>query len=254
MRRGSDCPGCGGDEIDPRRALDAALDVAAGFPDDVDPFRVEFLIAELLAPGPAEDFGLRELFGAAAVLRFETRATAPALGLLRGITRLTTGELSRAAGAAADRLEVGGTTVPRWYRQLLAPVRPREFTRSAAGHQAVLMASFDRGGDIHAFAACVDLRAGVASDITLLAGGEAGVRRQLAGVGLPGVTQRLPLADFRAELESALDRRARADRTDHHLRPFTADELQRDTTPYVLAAAVLRAHLRAVDSAPDRGE
>ncbi|APB01516.1 hypothetical protein GL305_34130 [Nocardia seriolae] len=249
-RHREDCPGCRGEEFDPHGPVDTALAVASEFGDDVDIFRVELLIAELLTPSRNEDLGLTALFGAWAVLVLEARATEASVGLLRGIARLSSGELSRAAGAAADRLEANGVAAPRWCDRLLAPIRAIEFTRSAAAHLAVLLGSFERGGDIHGFLVLVDLRdGGVAARILPLEGDESDVERQLAGVGLPGVTQRLTPDEFRRELESALGRRVRRDRADLHRGVSPIEDEEGDEPPYAQVAAVLRAHMRAIEFA-----
>ncbi|WP_460729538.1 hypothetical protein [Nocardia heshunensis] len=207
---------------------------------------MESLVAELLTPGGVEDSGFTQLSGASAVLVLEARATSASVGLLRGIGRLTIGELSRGAGAAADRLEAAGIAGPDWSSRVVAPLRALEFTRSAAGHVAVLMVSFERGGAIHGFLVCVNLRdGGVVERILLLTADESGVERQLTGVGLPGVTQRLSGEEVCHELESALDRRARRDRADLHrdIGSVTGEEF--DDPSYAVAATILRAHLRA---------
>ncbi|MGW4246238.1 hypothetical protein [Nocardia sp. NPDC004722] len=235
--------------IDPRWAVDRALTIASGFPAGVDLFEIEFLIARLLVPGGMEDSGLRELFGALTVQALESRATPESVGLLRGISGLTAGELSSAAASAADRLETAGIVAPRWCGRLVAPVRAVALTRSTAPQVAVLMGSFERGGDIHGFLVCVDLRDGVAAAIVPMLGDVPGVEGQVAGVGLPGVTQCLSAGEFRREVESVLDRRALRDRADLYGGVVSDAAEEGENPPYALAATLLRARLAAIESA-----
>ncbi|MTE11602.1 hypothetical protein [Nocardia aurantiaca] len=179
----------------------------------------------------------------------EAEASPQALGLLRGIAWLTGGELSRAAQAAADRLDAAGTTAPNWAVRLGAPVRAVEFTRSGAEGRCLLMGSFERAGAIHGFLVGVHRRReDVAHYIVLFSGDDAAVEQQMTGRGLPGRTERLSPLDFRRELESALDRRARQDRADLHRGILRCQDPDADLPPYALAATVLRAHLRAIGS------
>ncbi|WP_040804603.1 hypothetical protein [Nocardia concava] len=213
----------------------------------MDLFEVEFLIAELLAPWPVEDYGLVELFGGWVVVLLEARATSTALGMLRGIAWLTVGELSCAAGLAADRVEALGVIPPPWVARL-GCIRAREFTRVRSGDDEVLTGSFERAGEIHAFQVCLDhLDAGDVYRMLLLAGDELAVERQRLGKGVSGTVEHLPLPEFRHSIESALDVRARRDRVDLRRGVVRYSDPDDEPVPYVLAAMVLRAHLRAAE-------
>ncbi|MEC3954978.1 hypothetical protein VMT65_18195 [Nocardia sp. CDC153] len=242
-------PDTGVEEFDLRRSLEIALRVAADFEGETDPFRGEFLAAEMLTPGYSEDNDIGELFGAWHVLMLEMRATPSALGLLRGISWLTGGELSRAARVAADRVQASGVAVPPWAARLDEPLRPIEFTCSRAADHEVLMGSFERAGDIHGFLVCVGHRdKGVADQIVLCGGDESAVEPQRGGAGLPGITERLAPHRFRRRLESALDRRARLDRAEAELGLVVEADPDADLPPHAVTATVLRAHLRAIAS------
>lgn len=79
----------------------------------------------------------------------------------------------------------------------------------------------------------------------------------MAGADLPGVTERLSPWEFRRQVESALDRRARRDRAalmaDLDVFDDPDDDPEADLPPYALAATVLRAQLRTIDSTVRRG-
>ncbi|WP_433564636.1 hypothetical protein ACQP1O_04555 [Nocardia sp. CA-151230] len=241
-----------GQEFDLREPIDRVLADAAELGDDTDPLEVEFLVADLLAGGD-EGSGFAELFGAWAVLVLEERATSEALGTLRALARLSTDELSRAARAAADRLEAQGVSVPGWSVRSAGPLRAVACTRSTALGASVLVGSFERADRIHTFLVWILHDGGeIAQVIDLLPGDRTDVARQLAGADLPGVTERLSPWEFRRQVEAALDRRARvraALMADLDLFDDPDDDdPEADLPPYALAATVLRAQLRTIDS------
>ncbi|MET8422529.1 hypothetical protein [Nocardia sp. NPDC004860] len=242
-----------GQGFDLREPIDRVLADAAELGNDTDPLEVEFLVADLLAGGD-EDLGFAKLFGAWAVLVLEERATSDALGTLRALARLSTAELSRAARAAADRLEAQGVSVPGWSVRSAAPLRAVACTRSTAMGASVLVGSFERADRIHTFLVWILHDGGeIAEVIDLLPGDRTAVERQLAGADLPGVTERLSPWEFRRQVEAALDRRARRERAAlmADLDVFDDpddDGPEADLPPYALAATVLRAQLRTIDS------
>ncbi|MEU6580805.1 hypothetical protein [Nocardia sp. NPDC046763] len=244
--------GFDGQGFDLREPIDQVLADAAELGDHTDPLQVEFLVADLLAGGD-EDLGFAKLFGAWAVLVLEERATSEALGTLRVLARLSTAELSRAARAAADRLEAQGVSVPGWSVRSAAPLRAVACTRSTARGASVLVGSFERADRIHTFLVWMFHDGGEAAQvIDLLPGDRTAVARQLAGTDLPGVTERLSPWEFRRQVEAALDRRACRERAalmaDLDAFDDPDDDPEDDLPPYALAATVLRAQLRTIDS------
>ncbi|MFE2993674.1 hypothetical protein ACFXG4_01495 [Nocardia sp. NPDC059246] len=241
-----------GQGFDLREPIDRVLADAAELGDDTDPLEVEFLVADLLAGGD-EDLGFAKLFGAWAVLVLEERATSDALGTLRALARLSTAELSRAARAAADRLEAQGVSVPGWSVRSAAPLRAVACTRSTAIGASVLVGSFERADRIHTFLVWMLHDGGETAEvIDLLPGDRTAVAQQLAGADLPGVTERLSPWEFRRQVEAALDRRARRERAalmaDLDVFDSPDDDPEADLPPYALAATVLRAQLRTIDA------
>jgi hypothetical protein len=241
------CPVCRGEGIDSEQLIDGLLGDVDGLVDAADPVEAEIAGAALVSMMTlaAAQSGLDELLTHVLVGRLiptlERRANIEAMAVLLAVGSVTEGTVATAASAATDRLARAGVTRPRWADELAAPMRAQSCWRfcDPGGTESILGASFTRAGRSHALLLHVDaLDCGAATAITLLAADEvpgalailrAADSYDTGHTGGPVREDTLDAAQWRWQVENALDARAVHDDTDgYDITGFDADEFDAD--------------------------
>ncbi|HEY5857304.1 MAG TPA: hypothetical protein VIW24_25550 [Aldersonia sp.] len=179
----------------------------------------------------------------------EERGTAVALALLLALASVAEDEVAAPADAAADRLVATGIQPPRWAAGFDEPVTSTGHRRlELPDHGTVLLAcEFHRGRSTQPILVNVDDVAGwIASDIALLAEPLPKaldlVAKAIRDGGGEVITEDLDAAEFRWQVEDALDARLELDLDDG----FVDDMDDEDGPGYYPMALFLRRRLEAL--------
>ena len=245
-----DCPACSDTGFKPQDLIDGLVAGAADLLEADDPLDAELFGAAFLAAGDLAGEGFAEALADGIVPAVAQLATRESLAVLLALDAV---DDAPAAADAARRLVTAGVPVPSWTNELREPVRVgqcRRFTDSA-GNASMLVCSFDRGGRSHGFAINVDhTDCDAAADILLFPADSLDqvldtIRANVRSAGLVITAEVLDPAEFRWQVERALDARAVHDReTD---RPDLLDEFGDEDGPgYHVLAMLLRARMRAL--------
>ncbi|MFC4108636.1 plasmid pRiA4b ORF-3 family protein [Micromonospora zhanjiangensis] len=252
-----DCPVCSGaEEVDPRQMAADLLSAFEGLSTAEDPLDAEIAAATVLSAGQTAGDGFEEALIDGLAPQMEAMGGADALVMLSAIAALTEGRTAAALSASADRLAEAGVTRPDWAAELAEPVTVDGCVRIGDSQDAadVLACAFHRAGRSHAVMLTVDnLDCGAASGILLfeveqLPEALDTMRTAVAAEGLTVVEEKLDPAEFRWQVERAMDARQVHDDED----PFLddPDDLDDDDDegmpPYHLLAPLLRARMRAL--------
>jgi hypothetical protein len=214
-----DCPACTGDPV---AALAEIVEEAGEFVVAEDPLEAQLvgaMFAAMEAAAVAE--GAETSLVGAFIARLEAQATAKALALLAAIGSVVPDPVGKDATDAADRLAAAGVSGPPWVAELRRPVTVSDCVRLADryGNTWALGCRVHRAG--RSYALMVDVEpneCGEAAEIELtdaenwpmvIASVKDFAREHPGGVRL----REAPLepADFRWEVEKALDARAAHD-------------------------------------------
>ena len=237
-------------EIDPQEFVENLVAGAAELLEADDPLEVELFGAALLSAGDLAGVGFADALSAEIVPAVAEFATPESLAVLVAIDAVAGG---RVATDAMERLVAAGVPVPAWNDELREPVRFGQCRRFADtdGSASILVCSFDRAGRSHGFVVHIDhVDCDAAVDIALFPAemqDEILDRIQADGrrAGLAITTEVLDPAEFRWQVERALDARAVHDREDDD--PDLVEELDDEDGPgYHLLAALLRSRMRAL--------
>ncbi|HEV7961699.1 MAG TPA: plasmid pRiA4b ORF-3 family protein [Actinoplanes sp.] len=245
-----DCPACSGEDFD---AQDLTNDLVSGAADLLkadDPLDAELFGAALLSAGDLAGEGFAEVLADGIVPAVAEFATPESLAVLLALDAVDDG---LAAADAVERLVDAGVPVPTWTNELREPVRVGQCRRFAdsEGSASMLVCSFDRAGRSHGFVVHVDhTDCHAAADIGLFPAEVLDevldtIRQDGRRAGLAITAEELDPAEFRWQVERALDARAVHDREDDG--PELAEDLDDEDGPgYHLLAALLRARMRAL--------
>jgi hypothetical protein len=184
---------------------------------------------------------------------FEARATTEALAMLLAVGSVAGGRAGKEASVAADRLVEAGVARPGWAAELDEPVAAGECWRlvDSQGTASVLACSFRRAGRSHAIVLSVDhTDCGAAGEVLLLdvdqlplalEAVQASGRRS----GVEITAEALDGAEFRWQVEKALDARAVHDRqlSAEEWKEMLADE---DGPGFPALAVLVRARMNAL--------
>jgi len=261
-----DCPACAGEGLDPQQLIDAVIAAAADLVELDDPLDAEVLGAAFLSIGAGAGEAFEEVLVGGFVPQLEARATTEALALLLAVGAVAGGRGGKEASVAAERLVEAGVTRPGWAAELGEPVTASDCRRliDSQDTMSVLACSFHRAERSHAIVLTVDHTDCGAADHILVVGADelpealemlrAGGRRD----GLEITTETLDGAEFRWQVEKALDARAVHDSElpDDELDETPVDE---DGPGYPALALLLRARMNALSvpskpAAPHEGE
>jgi hypothetical protein len=249
-----DCPACSDADVNPQDLIDDLVAGATELLTSDDPLEAELFGAGFLAAGDLAGEGFAEALSDGIVPAVAELATPESLAVLLALDAVDGGP---AAADAARRLVNAGVPAPTWTDEVREPVRVGRCRRfaDASGNASMLVCSFDRAGRSHGFVITVDhTDCDAAADIVLF---PAEVLDQVVDTiqadgrraGLAITTVDLDPAEFRWQVERALDARAVHDReTDG---PELAEELDDEEVPgYHLLAMLLRARMRALPEPP----
>jgi hypothetical protein len=256
-----DCPACTGADIDPEEALDGMLAGAADLIGSEDPLDAEMMGAVYVSIGAFAGKEYEEALVGGMIPAFEARATTEALATLLAVAAVAPRGVGDAASAAADRLVRAGVPRPRWADELGEPVTVGDCQRlsDTQGTASMLACSFHRAGRSHAVVISVNLgHCGEADDILLLtdevplSGALDAIRADGRANGFEITTEPLDAAEFRWQVENALDARAVHDSEDGLeeglLDPSAAEDADDDAdgVGYPVVAALVRARMEAL--------
>jgi hypothetical protein len=248
-----DCPVCSGADLDPQQLIDELIADAADLVESEDPLDAEVMGAAFVSIAALAGEVFEETLVGGFIPQFEARATTEALAILLAIGSVARGQVGKAASVAADRLVQAGVARPGWAGRLAEPVTVTGCSRLSDSHgtASILVCSFHRAGRSHAVVISVDHHdCGAATDILLLdvdhlpealetmrAGGRSR--------GLEIITEALDAAEFRWQVENALNARAAhdGDRSDEDVTDLPMAE---DGPGYPALAVLVRARMTAL--------
>lgn len=246
-----DCPVCSGADFDPRQLIDGVVAGAADLAESDDPLDAEMLGAAFVSIGALNWEAFEQALIEGFVPQFEDKASTGALAMLLAIGSVAPGQAGKAASAAADRLVEAGVEPPRWAAELAEPVKIADcqHLQDAQGAEAMLACVFHRAGRSHAVMVSVDnLDCGAAGDILLLDSDQLPAaleitRADARASGVELTTEVLDAAEFRWQVERALDTRAVHDSELDDLDGVPDDE---DGPGYPVLAMLMRARMTAL--------
>jgi len=249
-----DCPACTGADFNPQDLIEDLLDGAAELLDADDPLDAELFGAALLSAGDLAGEGYSEALSDGIVPSVAESATPVSLAVLLALQSVATSPI---AAEAAKRLMTAGVTPPTWAGELSEPVHVDETRRfvDSEGRASMLVCSFERVGRGHGFVIHVDhTDCDAAVDIVLfpaevLDEAMKTIRADARRAGLKITAEALDAAEFRWQVERALDARMVHDQ---ELDPAElAEDLEdEDGVGYHLLAGLLRARMRVLPEPP----
>jgi hypothetical protein len=249
IRSGCDCPACTGADFDPRQLIDQLIADGADLLDAEDPLEAEVIGAAFVSIGMLAGPDFEEALVNGFVPEFEAHASPQALAMLLAVGSVAPDRAGKAASVAVDRLVQAGIARPRWASELDEPVTVTDCQRlhDPQDTASVLACSFHRAGRSHTMVVSVDhLDCGAASDVLLLdAGRLAEVVETMRSSGLATVAA-LDAAEFRWQVEKALDARAVHDSEDLPDEDVIEPLGDEDGPGYPALALVVRARMNAL--------
>jgi hypothetical protein len=256
-----DCPACSGEDFDPQELIDELIAGAAELVESEDPLDAEIAGAAFVSIGAIAGEEFEEALVGGFIPEFEARANAEALAMVLAIGSVAGDHVGKAASAAADRLVQAGIPRPGWAAELGEPVTVTDCWRLVdAQHTAsMLVCLFHRAGRSHTVVMSVDhLDCDAAGDLLLFP-----VDQQVTALGMPATVlemmatngrdsgvelmkEALDPAEFRWQVETALDARAVHDSDEAELGTYDAPDDDDDLPDYRALAVVLRARMNAL--------
>lgn len=220
-----------------------------------DPVAAEFGAASFVAMCELAGEDYEDALADGFVPELESRAEGAALVMLLALGSVCDGRAGESAANAAGRMASAGVEAPGWATELREPLSAGDTWRLADpdGSGVILIGTFGRAGRTHALMVSVDhTDCGAAANIDLLeADGLPQAMESVHRSGSPVHEERLDAAEWRWQVECALEARAVHDAEEL---PFGGDgeDEDGDTLPdYYPLAVLLRARLRAL---PDSGK
>src|SRR5664279_1100758 len=251
-----DCPSCSGADFDPQRVIDEVIEAAADLAESEDPLDAELVGATWLSIGARAGAGFEEALIGGFIPEFEARANTEALALLLAIGSVAEDRAGKEASAAAGRLVEAGVPRPGWAAELGEPVTVADCFRLSdpQGAASILACSFHRAGRSHAVMINVDHQdCGAASAIVLFDADQLpealqGMRSIGTDDGVDITTAALDAAEFRWQVENALDARAVHDSA-LSVEEIDGTAIDEDGPVYPALAVLMRARMNALPMA-----
>ncbi|MGN9906043.1 plasmid pRiA4b ORF-3 family protein [Phytohabitans sp. LJ34] len=232
--------------------LSEMLDGVAAMTDTDDALEAELAGATVLTVVSESEDDLVPLLVDELIPQVEAKPGPGALALLLSVGALASGthdQITKAAAAAADRLASTGIPKPAWAANLAAPLQLTDCTRMRghANTMSVLVATFRRADQAHAFIVIVDhLDCGIAAEIFFVDADDLPeVLEELREDSQVVTTEALDPAEFRWYVEDALAARAVHEQEGPaDTAPFE-DEDEEDAAgpPFPVSATVVRSRL-----------
>lgn len=245
--------------------FEGLLAVAVDLFESEDPLDAEIIGASMVSIDEFDDDGFTDALIEGFIPEFEAGASPATLALLLAIGSSTAGRAAPVARAAADRLVRAGVAAPTWAADLRAPVTVGECLRldDSAGSASMLVGKFHRAGRGHVILVGIDHEdCGAADellvfDVNRLPGALETIRATARAQGLEVSTEAMDPAEFRWEVEQALDARAVHDSA--HLAGEMTGEDDESALGFHALAELARARLETLPTtgrppAPHRGE
>ncbi|HEY4993244.1 MAG TPA: plasmid pRiA4b ORF-3 family protein [Nakamurella sp.] len=233
--------------------IDGMIAAAADLTESEDPLDAELVGATVMSIGAGAGESFEEALIGGFIPEFEARANSEALALLLAIGSVADDRAGKEASAAAARLVEAGVPRPGWAAELGEPVTVADCLRlsDAQGTASMLACSFHRAGRSRAVVISVDHQdCGAASAILLLDVDQLPEALQMMRAigrddGLEITTEALDAAEFRWQVEKALDARA------VHDSALSAEEIDgiaidEDGPVYPALAVLMRARMNAL--------
>jgi hypothetical protein len=251
---GCDCLACSGADVDPQQLIGDLIAGATDLVESEDPLDAEVVGAAFVSIGALAGEQFEEALIGGLIPQFEARASSQALTMLLAIGSVATGRAGKAASVAADRLIQAGIARPGWADELGEPVTVDDCQQlsDSRGTASMLACSFHRAGRSHAVVISVDhADCGAAGDILLLDAAdlpEALDMMLAAGrdSGFQITAQALEAAEFRWQVERALDARAVHDSDDGPDEDVIDLPVDEHGPGYPALAVLLRARMNAL--------
>jgi hypothetical protein len=245
-----DCPECSGVDLDPQELLDDLVTAAGDLLKVDDPLEAELLGATFLALGDLAGEGFEEAVAVGIVPDIARQASPTALAVLLALD--AAGDIP-AAAAAAERLVIAGVPAPPWADELREPVRAGRCHRFVDADRtgSMLLCSFDRAARSYGFTIQVDHTDCDAAAEIMLFPGEATdqvvkmIQKEGRRARAAITAEELDPAEFRWQVERALDARAVHDREDGGPDPEEVSDGDGGLDYHPLAL-LLRARLRTL--------
>lgn len=251
--QGCDCPACAVPDFDPRELIDGLLTVAADLIESDDPLDAEYLGATFMSMGVSDRARFADVMIDGLIPEFEARGSAESLAMLLAVGSIARGRARLAASVAVDRLVRAGVPAPPWAAALRAPVTVGDCLRltDSQDSASMMVCTFHRAGLSHAVLIGVDhLDCGAADeihafDMDLLPGALEVIRATGRAQGQEIRTDAVDPAEFRWQIEQALDARAVHDSalSSEELAAPWADE---DGPSYHALALLMRARMETL--------
>jgi hypothetical protein len=248
-----DCPSCSGADFDPQQVIDEMIAAAAHLTESEDPLDAELVGATWLSIGARAGESFEEALIGGFIPEFEARANSEALALLLAIGSVADDRAGKEASAAAGRLVEAGVPRPGWAAELGEPVTVADRFRLSdpQGAASILACSFHRAGRSHAVMINVDHQdCGAASAIVLFDADQLpealqGMRSIGTDDGVDITTAALDAAEFRWQVENALDARAVHDSA-LSVEEIDGTAIDEDGPVYPALAVLMRARMNAL--------
>jgi Plasmid pRiA4b ORF-3-like protein len=249
-----DCPSCSGADFDPQRLIDELVTGAGELVEDEDPLNAEVVGAAFVSIESILGEVFEEALVEGFIPQFEARASTEALAILLAIGSVAQGRAGKAASTAADRLVEAGIPRPAWAAELGEPVTVSGCLRLIDSQDtgSTLVCTLHRAGRSHAVVITVDhLDCGAASDILLFDADQLPealemMRAVSRDSGVDITAEVLDAAEFRWQVEKALDARAVHDAGDLTITGTADMPVEEDGPGYPALAVLLRARMTAL--------
>ncbi|MGH3858376.1 plasmid pRiA4b ORF-3 family protein [Actinokineospora sp.] len=246
-----DCPACVDGELDPDTLIDDLIAGGADLLDAEDPLDAEMIGASFVAVGELAGADFTEVLAEGIIPAIEARQTPGAFAMLLAIGSVTDEPIAARASSAAGRLAEAWIAQPKWAAELSEPVTASEcWTMSDdEGAIAVLACTFHRASRSHAVMMTVDqFDCGAAVDIYMVEAEQlpealAMIEAESVAQGSPFTRAQVDPAEFRWQVDKALDARAVHDAEDD---PDDEPPFDEDGPNYGALALLVRARMNVL--------
>lgn len=245
-----DCPACNGTELDPQEMVEDLLASAGALLKEDDPIAVELIGAAFSTlftfAGDADE--AVEAASLRVLSMIAGKEAVDALAVLLALASVADGPVGEAATAGVARLRAAGIAPPNWAGELEEPVLAADcqVLRDATDTASMLSCVFHRAGRSHGVVVFVDEEeCGAAADILLLDAPQVPAVLEIAQRQGGRPPESLDPAEFRWQVERALDARAVHDAEDGA--DLDEDQFGDDDGPgYLPLSVLLRARMKAL--------
>jgi Plasmid pRiA4b ORF-3-like protein len=210
------CPSCTGADLSPEALVAGLIAAGADLLGSEDPLDAEAAGAVFVSVSLLGGEALEEVLVGELIPEIEARGTSAALAILLAIGSMARSRAGKAVSLAADRLGAAGVAPPAWAAELAEPLTVSDCWRlyDSKGIGSMLGCTFHRAGRAHAVVVGVNYaNCGAADDILVLDVDQLPEAMEMMRAdgrehGLEMMTETLDAAEFRWQVERALESRA----------------------------------------------